>query len=565
MTAWNLSCPDWESRIRAGRSLIPALPLDRAAAARGLGIFDKLRLPDVPGKPAMGEAAGEWFREIVEVLFGSMIGGERMVREPFLLVPKKNSKTSGGAALMLTALLLNERPRAELLFVGPTKMVADLAFSQAIGMIEADEEGFLGKRLHVQEHVKQITDRRTKAKLLIKTFDSSVLTGVKPAAVLLDELHEIARNAAAARIIGQIRGGMLPNPEAFLAFITTQSDEPPSGAFRAELMAARAIRDGRASGKMLPVLYEFPAEYIQPAALGETPRWADPSIWWMVNPNRDRSITIARLEEDYEKATLAGEEEIRRWASQHLNLEIGLALRSDRWAGADFWERQADPLLTLESILERSEVVCIGIDGGGLDDLLGLAVLGRDAKTRDWLLWCHAWAHTSVLDRRKSEAPRLKDFDARGDLTIVTELGEDIRDLAQICATVDETGKLAMVGLDPMGIGAVVDALAEKNIAGDRVVGVTQGWKLTGAIKTGERKLAEGTLWHCGQTLMAWCVGNARVEPKGNAIVITKQASGTAKIDPLMASLNGISLMSTNPEAQPPPFYERHGLLVLGQ
>jgi phage terminase large subunit-like protein len=50
---------------------------------------------------------------------------------------------------------------------------------------------------------------------------------------------------------------------------------------------------------------------------------------------------------------------------------------------------------------------------------------------------------------------------------------------------------------------------------------------------------------------MAWCVGNAKVEPKGNAIVITKQASGTAKIDPLMALLNAVSLMALNPAAGP--------------
>ena len=65
----------------------------------------------------------------------------------------------------------------------------------------------------------------------------------------------------------------------------------------------------------------------------------------------------------------------------------------------------------------------------------------------------------------------------------------------------------------------------------------------SGAIKTAERKLADRTCYG-GQALMAWAVSNARVEPKGNAIVITKQASGTAKIDPLMAAFNAVAWMS---------------------
>jgi phage terminase large subunit-like protein len=45
---------------------------------------------------------------------------------------------------------------------------------------------------------------------------------------------------------------------------------------------------------------------------------------------------------------------------------------------------------------------------------------------------------------------------------------------------------------------------------------------------------------------------NARVEPKGDAILATKQASGSAKINPLMAAFNDIALMDTNPwSAQP--------------
>ncbi|MCG9081561.1 terminase large subunit, partial [Laribacter hongkongensis] len=67
------------------------------------------------------------------------------------------------------------------------------------------------------------------------------------------------------------------------------------------------------------------------------------------------------------------------------------------------------------------------------------------------------------------------------------------------------------------------------------------------------RKLAEGILVHDGAPMMLWCVGNAKVEPRGNALLITKQTSGTAKIDPLMALFNAVQLMALNPEAQGGP------------
>jgi len=158
--SWSFACPDWETRLREGRSLLPDLPLDEAMAAKAVGIFNNLRLPDVPGQPALAEAAGDWQRDIVRAVFGSIDAtGVRRVAEVLPLVPKKNAKTTGGAAIMVTALLMNQRPRAEFVLVGPTQEIADIAFQQASGMIEADPEGFLATRFHVADHTKTITDR----------------------------------------------------------------------------------------------------------------------------------------------------------------------------------------------------------------------------------------------------------------------------------------------------------------------------------------------------------------------------------------------------------------------
>jgi phage terminase large subunit-like protein len=382
--------------------------------------------------------------------------------------------------------------------------------------------------------------------LKVKTFDLTILTGPKPVFVLLDELHLLGKNPHASE-------GAAPDPRrsgeesgGFLMIITTQSDEPPAGAFRDELMVARKIRDGSFKGRMLPVLYEFPSEIARDPA-----QWQDPATWSMVMPNLGRSMWLPSLIKDWEAEQAKGEHAIRVWASQHLNIEIGLGLHTDRWAGADVWEDATEPGLTLEALLDRSEVVTIGIDGGGLDDLFSLAVVGRERDTHQWLHWQRSWVHAVALDRRKTEASRLRDFDQAGELVIVERLGDDIEDIADTVELIEESGKLSEVGLDPVGIGAIVDALAERDIQGDeRIIGISQGWKLSGAIKTTERKLADGTLVHGGQAIMAWAVGNAKVEPRGNALTITKQISGAGKIDPLMATFNAVALMSRNPESR---------------
>lgn len=574
--ALSLAVLDWEDRIRRGLSLVPVIDVNPAEQLRAVRMFERLRLPDVTGQPTLAEACGPWFKEIVGPLLGSLDPetGARLIRGLFLLAPKKSSKTTYGAGLMVTALLMNKRPNGEFLLTGPTHDISELAYAAADGMIEADDvwqrqengqEGYLKRVLHSRDHLKTIEHRVTGAALKIKTFDMDVATGVKPVGVLVDELHIIAKDKNAARVMGQLRGGRISNHEAFFAIITTQADEPPVGVMATELRKARDIRDGKAQGDTLSVLYEFPADIVK-LNPGDKPQWFDSRLWPMVTPNLNRSVTISVLEKEFEEAKQSGEGEIRRWASQHLNIEIGLALRSDRWAGTDFWEAAADATITdLDSLLARCEVAVVGIDGGGLDDLLGIAVMGREIGTRRWLLWTHAWAHKIVLDRRKDIASQLLDFQKQGSLTICDAPGQDVGDVVDIAQQVQQAGLLPEengIGVDAVGIGQIVDELSSREFPEKCVVAISQGWKLSGAIKTAERGLNDRVLLHADQPLMNWCVGNAKVEPRGNAITITKQAAGSMKIDPLMATFNAVALMSMNPEASG-SVYEDRGLLFI--
>ena len=58
-------------------------------------------------------------------------------------------------------------------------------------------------------------------------------------------------------------------------------------------------------------------------------------------------------------------------------------------------------------------------------------------------------------------------------------------------------------------------------------------------------------------------LGHDRVEPRGNAIAANEQASGTAKIDPLMAALDAVALMVMNSRAGRQSHLPTNELLVV--
>ncbi|BEV02211.1 terminase large subunit [Novosphingobium olei] len=576
---WSTACPDWEERIVEGRSLVPFAPLFPDEAEAALGVFKRLQMTDLPAKedgtwPTLGEVCEEFVFDFVRAVFGSYDHkrGRRLIRDFLLLIAKKNGKSTIAAGIMLTALIRNWRHQSELLVLAPTMEVANNSFGPAKGMIEADPE--LAKLFHVIENQRLIRHRVTQAELKIVAADSGVVSGKKAAFVLVDELWLFGKQAKAKGMLREATGGLVSRKEGFVIYLTTHSDEPPAGVFKEKLEYFRSVRDGDvADNTSFGMLFEWPEKMIEEEA------YLDPANWYVTNPNLGKSVDEEWLASELTKEKTGEGEGLQIFLAKHLNVEIGLRLRRDRWRGADHWEAAGDPALaSLDTLLDRCEVVTAGVDGGGEDDLLGLCVAGRERMTQRWLFWHHAWAWPDVLDRRKDIVSVLRGFEEAGDLTICDEdsrldaavlaeamakgeaievpLPQDMAELAGYLARVKDRGLFPAengVAVDRVGSPMLVDAMASIGIVPPLLVGQGQGWMLNGVIAALPRMLKDGRALHGGRPMMAWAVSNAKVTYSGSALVMTKQAAGSMKIDPVIAMLNAASCLARGPVAADKP------------
>lgn len=539
----NFQCRDWVDRLRKRQMPIDLTGVNKLLNTKRMRVAEKafglIRLPDVAGQPPMSEAAADWQRQIVRLAAGGLQpDGNQLVNTVGVMVPKKNSKTTFASAMTLVMAMMSPRPNAEFLLIGAEQSIAQLSFQQLAGMIACDDD--LRDHWHVRDHLKKIVSRKSGVTISVKSFSMEAVTGSRPTFVLLDEAH-LLTGADANRVVGQLRGGQASIPEAQLIWISTQSDVTPRGFWKDELEKARSVRDGKIQlAGYAPVLYEPPPEFATDLVSA-----SDPKMWAMVNPNLGFSISEEWLLRSFKEAMSVGEQETRRWLSQHANVQVAaFNLGEDAWGGAEVWDRGTSSDVSFDWICTNAEKLVIGLDGGGLDDLLAITVLGETSGV--WYAATKAFIYPVVLKRRLQIASLLKDFEKDGDLVVMEEssgLDDVVQTIAQAIGGRDGT----VVAMDPNGVAAEIAAsLIDIGVGEQDIVQVRQGWGLRAGYQALERRLRAGTLIHANQDLLAWCVTNAMVDPAG---LITKKVSGSAKIDCLVALATAAVAMLETPAA----------------
>lgn len=536
---WSTGLKDWETRIINEQSLIPCPPLNKQVADIAVKIFKSLILVDFY-KKTLGEVCKQWVFDFVAVIFGAYdpIEKERYIKEFFLLIAKKNSKSTIASGIMLTAIILNERHSAQFVIVSPTKETSESSFRPVADMIKADPE--LLKMFNVADHGKTITHLGTKATLKVLAFDANTLTGLKATGILVDEIHLLGNKAQADTILREAMGGMLSRPEGFCIYLTTQSSGTPSGIFKQKLDYARAVRNGEViNNQFLPVLYEFPQSMIDDES------YLDPINWYIPNPNYDASLKIKDLVTSYEQIKDIRESK-QDFLSKHLNVQQTLNLKADNWELLTDLLPRSEIDLELEELIEQSEVISIGYDGARVYDLAGLTVTGRVKDTTTYITWSHGWLNRVALDKNKRSATKLLELERLGEITIVDAEVQQFTEITALIKMIDQSGKLYQIGVDAAGLGTFRTDLEEAGIDADKIVAIRQGIQLQNYIIAVEQLLFKGSLKFAKQELIRWQASNTRLISKFNAVMISKEDS-TDKIDNIISMLNSIAIMTTNP------------------
>lgn len=481
-------------------------------------------------RKTLAKVAPAWQERFVRSLYGTTDEDGRRVHDlAFLLVGKKNGKSTLTGMLAVAHVLAFPEPRGVGILLAATKEQAKLVADSMVATIMADE--WLQTQFHVRGYKNEVEHLPTGTVVRTVAAELASTVGTQPSFFVCDELHLLGQTPKGANLVRQLMSGAAVRENPLGVLISTAPLGVGAGIYQSTYKRAHRVLTGEAQGERLfPVCYELPPD-------------ADPNdsrFWWMANPSIDKTFSMEWLKREHGIAMSDPDPSaLEHFMSQHLNLAAAEALGVDRLVPLSAWDRTADRSITLESLVERCpKRLWLGLDAGGLDDFTSLAVVGEteDGQT---LLWVHSWLHQSGYDKRAASTP-LAEFKAAGDLTVFENVNED---LDQVEAVVDDIREhVVAAGVDPHGLRELVRRMEEKGLT---VVGIPQGWKMSPHIHQTVRDIHGGSLRQYGGPLTRWCVSNARITERGQAVALTKPNAASVsalKIDAVVAAVMALAV-----------------------
>ena len=462
-----------------------------------------------------GEWAGQplvlapWQRKLVNELMATGSNGLRRHRIGYIGLPRKNGKSTLGAALALYGLLADDEPGAEVYSCAGDRRQAEIVFGEAKRMVQAEPE--LAALIRVQRYH---LEGPNNSFYRVLSADAALQQGLNPSFVVFDEVHvQPSEDLWNAMTLGS---GTRRQP--LIVGITTAGFDEGSLAYRL-YRYGQEVQSGAVSDPTFYFRWWEPAPGLD---------YRSPATWKAANPALGDFLKLSDFEAAVRTTT---ESPFRRF---RLNQWVAA---SHLWLPAGLWESQVDPSRTLDSRLP----LAVGIDPAYSDDTFAVVLAQRQGE--DTVVRARFFLNPYPIGHSQREDWVVDHEEVR---TYLRGLRRDFGAPATRIEGRTRAGPAFVY--DPSGFTESAQILDEEGLAMIEVP-QTDG-RMVPATRLFYDLLLDHRIWHDGDETLALHLRNCHAVERGeNGWRLRKGTKSSArKIDGAIAAV-----MAVAQAAQPPP------------
>lgn len=491
-------------------------------AADSVVVFIEKYIRHVKGEMATHTIKLEsWQKEdIIRPVFGikRKSDGLRRFRTVYLEIPRKNAKSTLGAALALYMLVGDGEPGAEVFSAAGDRDQAAIIFGIARGMVEQEPE--LIKRCKPFQH--SITHQgRDKITRFYKVLSAEAKTkhGFNAHAIIFDELHT-QPNRELWDVLTTSTGSRR-QPLTFA--ITTAGYDKESICYEiheyAQKVKSGVIRDD----SFLPVVYSAPMEsdiYL-------------PETWKAANPGYGSIVKAEYIQEQVLKIKNqpSFESTFRRL---HLNQWVGTA---ETWISDDDW-------MNCSGVGVYEGECYGGLDLANVRDVAALVLYWPGSHSVLPFFWVPSEV---VTDRSRREGVNYDVWVSDGLVKVTPGNAIDHRIIEEDMRGMFDKYDIKSVAYDRWGAVEIVRNLLEDGFPLDQY---GQGYaSMSAPTKELEKLVVSGELRHDGNPVLRWMASNILIEQDPAANIKINKKKSREKVDGMVALVMAIGgSMTSEPE-----------------
>lgn len=516
------------------------LHFDRSAAQFAIDFFGML-------KHSKGEWAGQvfrlepWQQFVIWNIFGwKQPDGLRRFRTAFLMVPRKNGKTTllAGTGLLLFA--MDGEPGAEVYSAATKRDQAKISWDEAVRMVNASP--MLSNMIRHWRSSDTLSIEATASKYQPLGADADTMDGLNVHGALIDELH--AHHTSDVVDVLRTATGSRRQP---LQFEITTAGFDQNGIGHQHYEYARNI---------LTQVFDDDTWFAFIAELDEGDDWKDETTWAKANPNLGVSLKLSTLQANAFEAKNRPQA-LTNFLCKHLDVWVQQA---ERWIPLDAWDAGVVEV-DLGSLAGRA---CYGgLDLSSKIDVTAFVLVFPGLDDAPPLLLSWFWIPEDSM-REREEHDRVPYGVWLANEEIAATPGNVI-DYEFIKARIGELATLfdiREVGFDPWSATQVAIQLRDQGLT---MVEVAQRYStLSEASKAFEAMVVGKRLTHDDNRVMRWMVDCVSVvQDSADNIRPAKpdRRQSAKRIDGVAAAVNALFCMLRHEDAT--SVYEERDLLVL--